>query len=521
MATNDDNNNAIDCDDYDLSSELLIEYAKGDLHNALGIYKEAVEDSEALSSTSNKRARDGRSDIEREVEELLQDASESDLKVAAEIERSIEVMEVLEELIDKAVYGSGTGRIRDVLFEFFSKQIKEKKWALNKRMPRESRQKEFDELIKKLKIERRYASSIWRQYQDNRGVKSTIKIMETEDDLRNRFSEKANRINIAQLAIEKTVTQFDFDEDEAGQEIIFKVIMASTSLPPLINNRVAGLNLQFANILHKTTTTTSRSKMLAFENQQQDADGTFANTVCLPNFPNLPIVVTSNLLRRRFLGLALNIRKIWSTAIKETDDGNLLIDSVNAADVASVLKGSKGTVYFLAGWLLLKLSQQKAVRRQSAINKFVSHNSVTIGSSVVRTLPTDVVDHREKHAGKMRRVGHDFFRFVCMLEALYMVNLTPAVALAYRENFFWEVDEIVKKNKDLEDLFMNCIPPTCTENDKLLLLESYAIILQKYSSMRARDVLRRIRNSSINNAANGFATRALVKAVGLSSANKE
>ena len=71
MATNDDNNNAIDCDDYDLSSELLIECAKGDLHNALGIYKEAVEDSEALSSTSNKRARDGRSDIEREVEELL------------------------------------------------------------------------------------------------------------------------------------------------------------------------------------------------------------------------------------------------------------------------------------------------------------------------------------------------------------------------------------------------------------------------------------------------------------------
>jgi len=92
-------------------------------------------------------------------------------------------MGVLEELIDKAVYGSGT--------ECFAKQIKEKKWALNKRMPRESRQKEFDELIKKLKIERRYASSIWRQYQDNRGVKSTIKITETEDDLRNGFAEKS------------------------------------------------------------------------------------------------------------------------------------------------------------------------------------------------------------------------------------------------------------------------------------------------------------------------------------------
>jgi hypothetical protein len=173
MATN----NYIDCDDFEISSDLRIECAKGDLHNALGIYKEAVEDSGA-SSPNNKRARD-ESDIEREVEELLRDASPENLEDAANIERSIEVKEVLDELIDKAVYGGRAERIRDVLFNFFSTQIKEKKWALNKRMPRESRQKEFDDLLTKLKIERRYASSIWRQYQDNRGVKSTIKIAET------------------------------------------------------------------------------------------------------------------------------------------------------------------------------------------------------------------------------------------------------------------------------------------------------------------------------------------------------
>ena len=157
MATN----NYIDCDDFEISSDLRIECAKGDLHNALGIYKEAVEDSGA-SSPNNKRARD-ESDIEREVEELLRDASPENLEDAANIERSIEVKEVLDELIDKAVYGGRAERIRDVLFNFFSTQIKEKKWALNKRMPRESRQKEFDDLLTKLKIERRYASSIWRR----------------------------------------------------------------------------------------------------------------------------------------------------------------------------------------------------------------------------------------------------------------------------------------------------------------------------------------------------------------------
>ena len=49
MATNNDNNHDIDCDDHDLSSELRIECAKGDLRNALGINKQAVEDSEASS----------------------------------------------------------------------------------------------------------------------------------------------------------------------------------------------------------------------------------------------------------------------------------------------------------------------------------------------------------------------------------------------------------------------------------------------------------------------------------------
>jgi hypothetical protein len=466
MATN----NYIDCDDFEISSDLRIECAKGDLHNALGIYKEAVEDSGA-SSPNNKRARD-ESDIEREVEELLRDASPENLEDAANIERSIEVKEVLDELIDKAVYGGRAERIRDVLFNFFSTQIKEKKWALNKRMPRESRQKEFDDLLTKLKIERRYASSIWRQYQDNRGVKSTIKIAETEEDLRNRFSDITNGSNITQQAIEMTENHFDFDEDEAGQEIIFKSILACTSLPPLINNRVAALNQAFARILHKTTTTTLRKKMLAFENHLQDTDGIFANMVCIPNFPNQQLQVTCNLLRRWFLRLALNIRKIWSKAIKEEVNGDLLVGFVNAADISSVLKGSKGTVYFLAGWLSFKLSEQKAVRRQSAIQKFVSHNSVALGSSITQTLPTNVVDAREIHRGKMRRVGNDFFRFVCMLEALYIVNLTPAVALAYRDDFFWQIDQIVKKNGDLKALFLNCIPLTCTEDDKIQLLEA-------------------------------------------------
>jgi hypothetical protein len=111
----------------------------------LGTHEEAVEDSVASVSKSDKRARAESSDIKREVEELPQDASQANLEDAADAERSM--LEAKEELIDKAIYGCRTERIRNVFFEFFATQIKEKKWALNKRMPRAFlRHEEFDEL---------------------------------------------------------------------------------------------------------------------------------------------------------------------------------------------------------------------------------------------------------------------------------------------------------------------------------------------------------------------------------------
>jgi hypothetical protein len=284
---------------------------------------------ELETSANDCEARGAASEIDEiEIEELLRDASQANLEDAANAERSMEVRDVLdEELIDKALHGGRTEKIRDVLFAFFAAQIKEKNWVLTSRMPREGRQKAFDELIARLKIERMYASRIWRQYQDNRGVKSTIKIAESEDDLFKGFSEITDRSNIAREAIAATEKLFDFDDDDdAWQEIIFKSILNSPLLPPLINDRVADLNRAFAQLLQKTTTTTLSKKMLAFENHQQQADGIFANEVCIPKFPNQPVRVTGNLLRRWFLALALSINEIWSNAV----DVDLLVSGTSS-----------------------------------------------------------------------------------------------------------------------------------------------------------------------------------------------
>jgi hypothetical protein len=97
MAADDDCDLVFDRDDK-TSSKLRIEHAKGDLHNTLRTREEAV-----ACSSAQKRAGDERdesdikdeSDIQREVEELTQDA--------ANAEKSTEVSDVLQELIDKAL----------------------------------------------------------------------------------------------------------------------------------------------------------------------------------------------------------------------------------------------------------------------------------------------------------------------------------------------------------------------------------------------------------------------------------
>ena len=58
MATNHDYDHAIDCDDFEISSDLHIECAKGDLHNALGTHREAVEDSVLASSPTSNNERE-------------------------------------------------------------------------------------------------------------------------------------------------------------------------------------------------------------------------------------------------------------------------------------------------------------------------------------------------------------------------------------------------------------------------------------------------------------------------------
>jgi hypothetical protein len=213
-------------------------------------------------------------------------------------------------------------------------------------------------------------------------------------------------------------------------------------------------------------------------------------------------------------GLTKIVQQNWTIAIKEFDHEDLLVDQVGGEDIVSLLKGSDGTVFYIAGYLLRPVSKAKSKKNQSvATSKFVLHNECHDVSCDSINLPMRVVDSREIHKGAMMRVSPRFFHFVCLMEALYKVNLNPAVAFAYRENFFCKVDEVVKNSKELALLFADCIHTNCSSNERKQLTEGlFKLILHKYSGLRARDVLRNLKAKILisNVAGDDFSTRTAV-----------
>ena len=217
-----------------------------------------------------------------------------------------------------------------------------------------------------------------------------------------------------------------------------------TALGELINLRVDALNDSLACTMHNLTKITVNKTMLIFVNKEQDRAKLFAAKCVAVSRKSKN---HHKLLTGWFLWLDKHIQQNWTIAIKEFDNQDLLDDQIDGEDVDSIVKGSHGTVYYIAGYLLRSVSKAKTKKIQkAAIGKFVFHNEYDDLSCRSMNLPTRVVDSREIHKGAMMRVSPHFFRFVCLMEALYKVNLTPAVAVAYQENVFCKVDEVVKNS---------------------------------------------------------------------------
>jgi hypothetical protein len=67
---------------------------------------------------------------------------------------------------------------KSCLYDLFDRRIKEKKWSLQQRMPREKKDVEFDQLLKELSVKRAYGLRMWLHFRKSKGISAPIKITE-------------------------------------------------------------------------------------------------------------------------------------------------------------------------------------------------------------------------------------------------------------------------------------------------------------------------------------------------------
>jgi hypothetical protein len=218
-------------------------------------------------------------------------------------------------------------------------------------------------------------------------------------------------------------------------------------------------------------------------------------------------------LRRLFYRLDCLLIETWKETIIESKD--MLIPEVDYGDVDTILKGSKGTLYYVSGWMMFVCRRLRWFESRSlTVKKFVEENRHMGGGN----LPTEILERREIHFGKLQRVGTNLFRFMLMLESLYVINLTPATALQYKACLFVGIQKMVAASETLKDLFRACFPSSFNVIDIKNMGKIYDHLLTKYGTLRARDVLKKMRAAARQNHSAGFSTHDYVKVAELAAA---
>jgi hypothetical protein len=455
---------------------------------------------------------------DQEFDNILAEAGE-DIQLLHDCAVREAVTYVVCDLVDKVVQQiePPTNERRIQMYDFFKERLADKSWKTNQRFPKAGSNEELDQLIQRLKFKRRTdASALWRDYKSSNGIIGQIKISTSKEALLNDFKMRSARSSIVENSISSTHQYFHAEFDFSGdsfKRLLYDAIWNDNAaqLGEFVYSRVDDLNHSLACTMHNLTKTTLNKRMLSFVNKEQDG------AIC---FAEKCVIVAkksedhNDLLKGWFLWLDEILRNNWTIAIKELESHDLLNDEIDVDDIDQILKGSQGTVFYIAGYLLRSVSKAKTQKIQKvAIGKFVSHNKHDKDLTCGTLLPTHVVDSREIQKGAMTRVCHKFFRFVCLMEALYKLNLNPAVAVFYRENFFHKVDTLVKNSKELALLFNDCIPVNCSPNERKQLMDGiFKLILHKYGGLRARDVLRNLKAKiSVSKVAgDDFSTRTAV-----------
>jgi hypothetical protein len=301
-------------------------------------------------------------------------------------------------------------------------------------MPKKGHDKAFDRFLVELKLDtnRRYASAQWRQFRANRGIYPPPSFECNEAKLRveitGRVAKFMRKIMENQLA---WIESFDMKQHMMDKErlTLIKTICKATFVQELITVHIQQLTELLVMTLAGAGNRSIDTRVFQMEIQmRRKLRSSFVSDIRQQH--GLPQEHTGD---RIFLNeLHVFVVSQWETAISLWGCKDFVSD-LDDDIVETVLMGSLETLYYVSGYLLLLICRVPQTEEGTSASKwFVSVNSVAgqVAKSSAKLLTNKVA---WKDTGDNLQYSNvKWFSFVSLLEALYVVNLTPSNSMRHR-----------------------------------------------------------------------------------------
>jgi hypothetical protein len=149
-----------------------------------------------------------------------------------------------------------------------------------------------------------------------------------------------------------------------------------------------------------------------------------------------------------------------------------------------------------SGYLLNRIMNDKGLSPsdRNIVTEFVRFNSQTEELAKEAGIPTAALCHREKHKGRLKRPTKNWFRFLCIMEAIYVENLTPQNAERYQSYLVIEIEKVCRNSNQLRSQFRNCFPPSFTPVEMRRMWRIYfLVVLPCYKMLKGGNVMKNIK----------------------------
>lgn len=282
----------------------------------------------------------------------------------------------------------------------------------------------------------------------------------------------------------ENIVQFrpEVKDDITYLESVFSELIAFLSL------RIGKYNTILADNISGMNPSNKSSRLAAFEEEISTTRVSSYLTISQTTFSGIS---NETNLRHLFVILDMELLKIWNAKMNEEISVSLA-SSFDDNDLEDIVCNSSGLIYYISGWLLYRISRHSG-KFSHAFVLFAKTNSFHANSIDLNEMPTGLVDAREKHAGCLKRVGKRFFRFICIVECIFHINLRNKDALwFYRDEIFQRIRDEMNVSLQVKEAFEVCVSDIDQEGKDAIL--SY--ILDKYRNLRAKDFVGLLRRCS-------------------------